>query len=86
MRTAIYPGSFDPFTNGHLDLVQRAAKLFDLAADREEMRDLAAENPVRAGYLRSLLRAEHLAERRRFAASAPLGAEERKALEALGYL
>jgi pantetheine-phosphate adenylyltransferase len=28
-RTAIYPGSFDPFTNGHLDLVQRAAKLFD---------------------------------------------------------
>jgi pantetheine-phosphate adenylyltransferase len=29
MRTAIYPGSFDPLTNGHLDLVQRAAKLFD---------------------------------------------------------
>jgi pantetheine-phosphate adenylyltransferase len=29
MRTAIYPGSFDPLTNGHLDLVQRATKLFD---------------------------------------------------------
>ena len=29
MRTVIYPGSFDPFTNGHLDIVQRAAKLFD---------------------------------------------------------
>ena len=29
MRTVIYPGSFDPFTNGHLDLVQRATKLFD---------------------------------------------------------
>jgi len=29
MRTAIYPGSFDPLTNGHLDLVYRAAKLFD---------------------------------------------------------
>ena len=29
MRTVIYPGSFDPFTNGHLDLVHRAAKLFD---------------------------------------------------------
>lgn len=29
MRTAIYPGSFDPLTNGHLDVMQRAAKLFD---------------------------------------------------------
>jgi pantetheine-phosphate adenylyltransferase len=29
MRIAIYPGSFDPMTNGHLDVVQRATKLFD---------------------------------------------------------
>jgi pantetheine-phosphate adenylyltransferase len=29
MRTVIYPGSFDPLTNGHLDLIQRAAQLFD---------------------------------------------------------
>src|SRR5437762_818214 len=29
MRTAIYPGSFDPITNGHLDVIQRATKLFD---------------------------------------------------------
>ncbi len=29
MRTVIYPGSFDPLTNGHLDLVQRASRLFD---------------------------------------------------------
>ena len=29
VRTVIYPGSFDPFTNGHLDVVERAAKLFD---------------------------------------------------------
>lgn len=28
-RTAIYPGSFDPFTNGHLDIVRKAAALFD---------------------------------------------------------
>lgn len=29
MRLAIYPGSFDPITYGHLDIVKRAAKLFD---------------------------------------------------------
>ncbi len=29
MRTAIYPGSFDPVTNGHLDLIKRALQLFD---------------------------------------------------------
>ncbi len=28
-RVAVYPGSFDPPTNGHLDIVERAAKLFD---------------------------------------------------------
>lgn len=27
--TAIYPGSFDPITNGHLDLIQRGARMFD---------------------------------------------------------
>jgi pantetheine-phosphate adenylyltransferase len=29
MRVAIYPGSFDPVTNGHLDVIQRACTLFD---------------------------------------------------------
>jgi pantetheine-phosphate adenylyltransferase len=28
-RIAVYPGSFDPLTNGHLDIVRRAARLFD---------------------------------------------------------
>ncbi len=28
-KIALYPGTFDPITNGHIDLVQRAAKLFD---------------------------------------------------------
>jgi pantetheine-phosphate adenylyltransferase len=29
MKIAIYPGSFDPITNGHLDIIKRAGKLFD---------------------------------------------------------
>ena len=28
-RIAIYPGSFDPITIGHLDIIKRSAKLFD---------------------------------------------------------
>ena len=28
-RVAIYPGSFDPVTNGHLDILERGLKLFD---------------------------------------------------------
>ena len=29
MRIAVYPGTFNPITNGHTDLVERAAGLFD---------------------------------------------------------
>lgn len=29
MRIAVYPGSFDPVTNGHLDIIKRASKLYD---------------------------------------------------------
>ena len=44
MRRAIYPGSFDPLTNGHLDIIQRAARLFDdvivAIADNEQKKPL----------------------------------------------
>ena len=29
MRTVLYPGSFDPVTNGHLDVARRASRIFD---------------------------------------------------------
>ena len=29
MRIAVYPGSFDPVTNGHLDIIKRASRLYD---------------------------------------------------------
>ena len=29
MKNAIYPGSFDPVTSGHLNIIQRAANIFD---------------------------------------------------------
>lgn len=44
MRRAIYPGSFDPVTNGHLDVIERAQKLFDevivAVADNDEKQAL----------------------------------------------
>ena len=29
MKIAVYPGSFDPVTNGHLDIIERASRIFD---------------------------------------------------------
>jgi pantetheine-phosphate adenylyltransferase len=29
MKIAVYPGTFDPVTNGHLDIVRRASRIFD---------------------------------------------------------
>tara|TARA_Y100000310_G_scaffold123379_1_gene122152 strand:- start:5207 stop:5683 length:477 start_codon:yes stop_codon:yes gene_type:complete len=38
-KTAVYPGTFDPITNGHLDILQRALKIFD------KIIILVADNP-----------------------------------------
>lgn len=52
MRTAIYPGSFDPVTNGHIDVIRRAALLFDrlviaVAANSEKSPLFSTEKRVR---------------------------------------
>jgi pantetheine-phosphate adenylyltransferase len=51
MRRAIYPGSFDPITNGHLDVLQRAAGIFDelivgVARDNSKQSLFSAEERV----------------------------------------
>lgn len=53
VRKAIYPGSFDPFTNGHLDIVKKAAALFDevvviIGVNPNKKRTFVAENMKKA--------------------------------------
>ena len=47
-KIAVYPGSFDPITNGHLDLIKRGLKIFD------RIIVLVAHNPSKASYLFSV--------------------------------
>ena len=58
MRTAVYPGTFDPITNGHQDLVKRAARLFDkvvVAVARQTSKDTAFGLSDRVGLAREVL-------------------------------
>ena len=62
MRKAIYPGTFDPITNGHIDVIHRASNLFDSVTvavaknaskkpmfDEEKRVQLIKENFIRSG-------------------------------------
>jgi pantetheine-phosphate adenylyltransferase len=44
MKIAVYPGSFDPLTNGHLNIALRAKKIFD------KVIIMIADNPAKAGH------------------------------------
>jgi len=55
MRRAIYPGSFDPLTNGHLDVLQRAAGIFDnliIAVARDNAKQSLFSVEERVGLIR----------------------------------
>lgn len=55
-RLAIFPGTFDPITNGHVDVIQRGAKLFD------ELVVAVGDNPEKASLLSQAERAEIIRE------------------------
>lgn len=55
-RTVVFPGTFDPITNGHLDVIQRGAKLFD------ELIIGVGDNPAKPAMLAQEERAEIIRE------------------------
>ena len=59
MTVALFPGSFDPFHNGHLEVVERAGQLFD------EVVVATLRNPQKAEPLFSLDEREEMLQRRR---------------------
>jgi len=56
MKTAVYPGTFDPVTNGHIDIIERALKLFD------KLYVLVGDNPQKAATFTAKERVEMLKE------------------------
>lgn len=56
MRIAIFPGTFDPITNGHVDVIRRGAKLFDLLIVA------VGENPEKASLMDPRERAEVISQ------------------------
>ena len=56
MKIAIYPGSFDPITKGHLDILKRATKVFD------KVIVLVANNPNKSSNFSALERVEMIKE------------------------
>lgn len=54
MKKAIYPGSFDPITNGHIDVLRRASRVFD------EVHIAVIQNPEKNSFFTIEERIEHL--------------------------
>ena len=56
MKSAVYPGTFDPATNGHIDVIERALKIFD------RLYVVVADNPQKAPTFTAKERVEMLKE------------------------
>ncbi len=55
MRIAVYPGTFDPVTNGHLDIIERGARLFDrliVGVAQDNYKDALFTTAERVGFLK----------------------------------
>jgi pantetheine-phosphate adenylyltransferase len=62
-RKAIYPGSFDPITNGHLDVLQRAAGVFDelvIAVARDNNKQSLFTVEERVAMIRETVQIDHV--------------------------
>ncbi len=60
-RIAVYPGSFDPITYGHLDIIQRSLRIFDrviVAVARDSQKNALFDIEERVGLIRSVLKDE----------------------------
>ena len=56
MKKAVCPGSFDPITNGHVDIIKRAAELFDevtvlVVTNPDKHCVFSSPGPVQAGQM-----------------------------------
>jgi pantetheine-phosphate adenylyltransferase len=66
VKVAVYPGSFDPITNGHLDVIERAAQVFDrlvIGVLVNPRKSAASESDIRAEVVREVVGAVLPADR-----------------------
>ncbi|MBT5361730.1 MAG: pantetheine-phosphate adenylyltransferase, partial [Gammaproteobacteria bacterium] len=63
MKTVVYPGTFDPITNGHIDLVERSACLFDRVVVAVVSADSTSKTPLFSVEERTVLAGELFLDR-----------------------